>query len=112
MPSHGNAVGVVLEHADRQRLDAAGDQEAVHGRQARARRTLDEVDFLSVFRTRQDNGAAGRVAVAVEILRHRMHDDVRAQLDGPLQVRTQEGVVDHQGDVAIGDQLGRLRRCR
>jgi hypothetical protein len=35
-----------------------------------------------------------------------MHHDVRAKLDGPLQIGAQEGVVDHDGDVPFIRQLG------
>jgi len=75
------AVGVVLEHADGERLDSARDQEAIHGREAGASGSLDKINFLGVFLAREDDGAAGGVAVAVEIFRHRVDDNVRAEID-------------------------------
>src|SRR6266851_6481434 len=81
MASDGNAVGVVLEHADGQRFESARNQEAIHGSEAAARGTLDEVNFFSVLGARENSGAAGGVAVAVEVLGHGVDDDVRAELD-------------------------------
>src|SRR5260370_31709232 len=49
MARHCDAVGVVLEHANRQRLDAARNEEAIHGRQACARGALDKIDFLGIL---------------------------------------------------------------
>src|SRR5260370_12959401 len=37
---------VVLEHANRQRLDAARNEEAIHGREAGARGALNEIDLF------------------------------------------------------------------
>src|SRR5438034_5601507 len=40
-----------------------------------------KVDFLRVLRARQDHSSACRIAVPVQILGHRVHDDVRSELD-------------------------------
>ena len=68
----------------------------------------------------QDESAADHVRVTAHILGRRMHDDVRAQLEGPLQDRRREGVV-HDQQAAhlvregrdrsdIRDQQERVRR--
>ena len=42
--------------------------------------------------------------MAIEILGHGVHHDVRAELDGALQIRAEEGVVHGDGDAAlVGD---------
>ena len=88
MSSNGDSVGIVLEHTDGECLDAPGDQEAVHGSQARSGGALDEINFLGIFRTCENNATTGRVAVAIEIFRHGVNDDVRPERDRTLQVRT------------------------
>src|SRR5258708_24744933 len=102
----GDAVGVVLEHANRQRLDAARNEEAIHGRQACARGTLDKIDFLGIFWTCKHYRSAGGIAVAIQVFRHGMNNDVRAKLDGPLQIGAQKCIVDGHCKVALVGQLG------
>ena len=86
MAGDGDAVGIVLEHADGQRFDSARNQEAIHGSEAGARGTLDEINFLGVFRAREDDRTAGGVAVTVEIFGHGVDDDVGAEFDGALEI--------------------------
>ena len=50
-----------------------------------------------------------RVAVAVEILRHRVDDDVRAKFNGALEIGAEKSVVDDELDVALVDELRHLR---
>src|SRR5947208_1786511 len=109
MARHGNAVGIVLEHTDGQGLDAARNEEAIHGRQSRSGRALDEINFLGVLGTRQHHCSAGGVTVAVQILCHGMHNDVRAELDGTLQIRTEKGVIDRHREITLAGQLGNRR---
>ena len=107
-----HAVGIVLGHAHGQRLDAARDEEAIHGREARAGGALQEIDLLRVGRAREDHGAAEGVAMAIEILGHGVHHDVRAELDGALQIGAEEGVVHGDGDAALVGDGGNRRRYR
>ncbi len=61
---------------------------------------------LDVLVARGDDDAADRVAVAVEVFRRAVHDQIGAELDRPLQAGTGEGVVDdHERAVLV-------RRCR
>ena len=55
-----------------------------------------------------DGGAADHVRMAVEILGHRMHDDVEAQRQRPLHVGRGERIVGH----AQNAMLARQRRDR
>src|SRR5262245_40555526 len=93
MACYGEAIGVVLQHADGERLDATRNQEAIHGGKTRAGRALDEINFLGVFLFCEDDGAAGGVAVAVKIFRHRVDDDVSAKFNWALEIRAEKGVV-------------------
>src|SRR6267143_1058803 len=109
MARHGDAVGVVLEHANGQSLDAARNEEAIHGREARAGGALNEIDLFRVFVTREHHCSARGIAVAVQVFRHGMNHDVRAQFDGALQIGTQKCVIDHHREIAIAGQLGNRR---
>src|SRR2546429_9840444 len=48
-------------------------------------------------------------SVAVQIFRHRMNHDVRAEFDRALQIGTQKCVIDHHREVALAGQLGNRR---
>ena len=54
---------------------------------------------LDVVVAHRDDDAADAVAVAVQVLRRAVHDEVGAELDRPLQARARERVVDDQPDV-------------
>ncbi len=112
MARHSDAVGVVLQHANRERLDAARNEEAIHGREARSRGALDEINFLRVLGTREHHRAASGIAVAVQILRHGVNHNVRAEFDGPLQIGTQKRVIDDDRKVAVAGEFGNGRDIR
>ena len=61
---------------------------------------------MSSSRTAIDD-AADAVAVAVQVLRRAVHDEVGAELDRPLQARARERVVDDQPDaVRVRERRG------
>ena len=104
------AVGVVLRHAQRQRLGAAQHQPRVERAEDRARGVLDEPQPLDVVVARGDDDAADAVAVAVQVLRRAVDDEVGAELERPLQVRARERVVDDEpGAVPVRQVGGRAR---
>src|SRR5258708_38690096 len=49
MARHGDAVGVVLQHANGERLDAARNEEAIHRRKSGSSRALKEINLLGVL---------------------------------------------------------------
>src|SRR5262245_24066746 len=102
---HSAAVMVMLLHSYRQRLGPACGQPGVEGRDDRAHGVLQKADALGVFLSGRNDHSADTVAVTVEILRRRMHDDLRAPFDRPQKVRTQEGVVDDQADSTVAGQF-------
>src|SRR5262249_5738459 len=106
MACDGDAVDVVLQHADGKGLEPARNQEAVHRSKACTRGALQEVNLLGIFGPREHDGAAGGVAVAVEVFRHGVNNDVRTEFDGSLQVRAEECVIDDEGDVSLVGELG------
>ena len=73
------------------------------------------------FAAARDHRPAHHVAVAVDVLGGRVHDDVGAQLERLLPGRRQEGIVDHgegsspvgqRGDRAdVGNTQQRIARC-
>ena len=83
---HGQAVRVVPFHPERQRLRAAQHQPRIERTEDRALRVLHERQPLDVVVARRHDDAADAVAVAVEIFRRAVHDEVGAELDGPLNV--------------------------
>ena len=95
MSRHRQSIRIVLQHSHRQRLQPARNQKAIHRRKPRPRRPLHKINLLRIVRPRQHHRPARRVAVPVQILRHRMHHNVRPQLNRPLQIRTQKRIVHH-----------------
>ena len=78
----------------RQRLHAPQHEVAVERRRHRAGRVLREADALGQLVVVDGDEAADDVAVAAEVLRGRVHDDVGAVGQRVLQVRRGERVVD------------------
>ena len=73
------AVDRVLRHAQRQRLGSAQHQPRIERAQNRAGGVLNEPQPLDVFVAHGDDDAADRIAVAVQILRRAVHDEVGAE---------------------------------
>src|SRR5215472_549236 len=95
--SDGSAVQLMPLHAHSQGLDSTRSEKAVQRGQACSGSALHEVNLVGVILACHNNGPADTVAVTVEILSERMHDDVGAQRDWLLQVRTQKSIVDDEG---------------
>jgi hypothetical protein len=85
-------------HADRQRAHAADQQPGVERRQLAAEIGigfgLDARDHL----LRAGDDAGHDVAVAAEIFRGRMDDEIDAERQRPLEERACPAVVDHRDD--------------
>ena len=109
MARDGHAVGVVLEHADGKGFDATGSKEAVHRSEAGAGGSLNEINLFRIFGAGENNGAASGVAVPIQIFGERVDDDVRAEFDRPLEIGSEEGVVDDEGCMAFVGQLSHGR---
>ena len=109
---HGEAVLVVPLHPERQRLGAAQHQPRVERAEDRALGVLHELQPLDVVVPRRDDDAADAVAVAVEILRRAVHDQVGAEFDRPLDVRAGERVVDDEPQVVAVRERGGARPDR
>ena len=68
--------------------------------------------FEQGITARKGDRSSLHVAVPAQILRGRVHDDISAQLDGPLQSRSGEGSVgDQDGIPAVGDLRQRADVC-
>ena len=116
----GERVRLVALHPQRQRLDAPQQQPGLERRQHRAGGVLQEAEPGQPFRVAVHQDAAHAVAVAVQVLRRRVHHDVRALFQRPLEVRRREGVVHHDGRAdavrrfrergEVGDPQHRVRR--
>ena len=88
-------------HAHRERLEPAEHQVAVERARHRADRVLQEPDALGDLGVVGGREPADDVGVAAEVLRGRVHDDVGAELERPLQERRRERVVDDDARAAL-----------
>ena len=107
------AAGIVLPHAERQGLDPAERQPAVHRPRHPPGRVLNEAQPLGQVVPRGDQQAAHHVAVAVQVLGRRVEHDVGPVLERPLEIRGGEGVVHHvQVPVRLGEiaERGQIRQ--
>jgi hypothetical protein len=90
----GPGVLAVRAHPDRERLQSAERQVAVHRSRHRpdgVRQEREPFDPLGVAR---DDRAADEVGVAADVLGHAVHDRIGAQLQRSLEHRRRERVVD------------------
>jgi hypothetical protein len=99
----GEGVLVVLFHAEREGLDAAEDEEAVLGSGAASHGVLEESDLLGERGVFDDHGAADDVGVSVDVFGGGVDDDVDAEVERPLEVGGEKGVV------ANGEHAGLAR---
>ena len=75
-------------------------------------RVLHELQPLDVLVAGGDDDAADAVAVAVEVFRGAVHDQVGAELDRPLQARARERVVDDEPGAVPMREIGCRRQVR
>ena len=80
-----------------------------NGLEDRPFRVLDESQPLDVVVPHGDDDAADAVAVAVEVFRRAVDDQIGAELDRALEARARERVVHDQARVVPVRQLGRGR---
>ena len=92
--------------AQRQRPQAPQRQEAVERSGYRPTGVLEEPQSLGHARVPRHRDADDRVAVARQVLRRRVEDDVGAQVQRPLEDRGRKGVVDDdEGPWAVPEPL-------
>ena len=93
---HGAGVLAVLAHPHGEGLEAAQHEPGVERAGDGAERLLQEAKPFRDRRVVRGGEPADDVGVAAEVLRRRVHDDVRAELERLLEIRRREGVVDHE----------------
>ena len=86
----------MLRHAHGERLRAAQHEPRIERAEDRAGGVLDELQPLDVVVAHRDDDAADAVAVAVQVLRRAVDDQVGAERDRPLHARARERVVDDE----------------
>ncbi len=93
----GQRLGVasVLLEARVQSAQAAQRHEAVERRAGQAQAVRPPARAARELCSARDHRPAHHIAVAVEVLGGRMHDEVGAEVDGLLPHGRQEGIVDH-----------------
>src|SRR6476619_218087 len=91
-----STVFVVARHSEMKRLRATQCEPRVERTRHRARCVLNEIDAIGEVVVAHDRNPADHVAMAVEIFRRRMIDDVRAVLERFLEERRGECVVDYE----------------
>ncbi len=105
-------VRAVPFHAQRQRLDSPRREPRIHRPGHRAGRELHESDPVGELLIVQDDGAAEHVRVPAEVLGGGVHDDVRPQREGVLQVRRGERVVHDDESAGLMADVGERRDVR
>ena len=99
----GSGVAAMAVHPHGERLDAAQDEVAVERRGNRAGGVLHVAQSLGELVVVDGDDATDDVAVAAEVLRRRVDDDVGAEGEWLLEIRRGERVVDDdQGTVLVG----------
>ncbi len=86
----------MAEHPQFERLQTAEREPAVERRRDRAGGVLQELDRLEDARVTREDRALDEVGVTGQVLRHAVHDDVGAELEGLLKERRGKRVVDDQ----------------
>jgi len=99
----GDAGGVFggLAGAEMQRLEAAVGEPAVKGRGDGANGVLQKRQALQEVGGVEGRGAHDDVGVAVDVLCHRVDDNVCAVVERVLHIGRHEGVVDHDHDAVL-----------
>ena len=96
---------IVALHADVQGLQPAQHEEGIERARHRAHCVLQEGELLVQVVAAQHERSGDHVAVAVQVLGHRVRDDVDAELQRPLEVRSREGVVADGDHVALAGDV-------
>ncbi|RUP51680.1 hypothetical protein BC936DRAFT_146634 [Jimgerdemannia flammicorona] len=81
-------------------------QVAVEGGWHGAERVLHELKLVVEVLVVGDGDAHHDIGMTVDVLRNGMNDDIRAELERVLEVRTQEGVVDDEHGAVVVNTLG------
>src|SRR5512146_298278 len=89
-------VGLLTVIAKLQRLDPAQQEETIERPERRSLAVLDEVNLLGEIRPAYRYRASRDVAVPAQILRRRVHHDVRPEIEWVLQVRRHHAVIHAQ----------------
>lgn len=92
--SDGQSVLAMTLHAYVQGLGSTDGQERVEGRGDGSDRILQETKLTQKLGITTNSDTHNDVTVTVEVLSNRVHDEIRAELQGKLAVGGHEGVVD------------------
>lgn len=57
---------------------------------------MQKLEFLVQTGVIRGNGSHNDIGMTVHILGQRIHDDISSQLQGTLEIRRQESVIDNQ----------------
>ena len=103
-------------HPRAERFDPPQHQPGIERRTGDAQRVDDVGNPLGMRLVPRDDATADNVGMAVEVFRRRVHDDVDAELERPLQVGGEERVVGKRdqsgvaGDFAHGRQVDEIEQ--
>mmetsp|Transcript_24183 Transcript_24183/g.77636 ORF Transcript_24183/g.77636 Transcript_24183/m.77636 type:complete len:379 (+) Transcript_24183:226-1362(+) len=105
---HRLSVRLVLAHTHGQRLESTKGHVAVEWRRDSAHAVLNESQTLDQLVRVRHRDTHHHITVASDELGHRVHHDVRTQVQRALEVGRHEGVVHHNQQVVL---MGRLGHC-
>src|SRR5438067_6040591 len=97
---------IVALHADVQGLQPAQHEEGIERARYRAHCVLQEGELLVQVVAAQHERPGHHVAVSVQVLGHRVRDDVDAELQRSLEIRSREGVVADGDHLALAGDVG------
>ena len=99
----------VAIHADAQRLEAAGDEERVERAHNRTGHMYDAdaADLIDEFRLADDK-ARDNVAVTVDVFGRAVNNNIRAEIEGALEIGRAERVVNDDFDILV-ESVGGVR---
>ena len=95
--------------AQRERFQAAQYEPAIKRRRHRARRVLQKFETFIQRRVICHKRAADDIAMSAEIFGGRVHGQIRAQLERPLQIRRSKSIIHaHQNSASARQRAQRL----
>ena len=101
-----STVFAVALHPQVQRLQTAQNEEAIHRSGHCTARILEGAKGIGPLCVRRDQAPHDHIRVAAEVLRHTVHDHVRAQVERVLKHGRGKGVVHHHPGIGAFHQVG------
>jgi len=111
VPGNGHGVGLLLFHANSQRLDTTQEQPRVERTETASRGVDGEVESVTQFRAVGGHYTSHDIVVTRQVFGAALVHNISTQVEGVLEVRGEHSVVDN--DKCLGVRLvGERGECR